>query len=503
MPERPLQLPQRVEFGETVQAPRASALPPRFSLELDPASRSQSRASTPSMTARAQHRFPTVANGGSWATTPLDAAQLSELFSAIHDTLSHVPYAICGLSALADHGFTGRRVSRGVSLLCPAHSKNNVRAWLAAKGYDTAHADSVAIPIRAKPTDGKKSAQMELRRVRIKYIDEGFEKLDRVRSQTSDAWVLSLTSQLDQVAAGFVEHHRKLQGLPRAPRAGARGESSRERRERESADAEREKAERALATVASDIFWCLDRAARTRQPLNPRGLPTLLGEEFWTPFTRRYGARARPDMARAGIDVAAVLARHRAEAVVREHEAMLREYGVGVGNGGSESGRGGAAAVVTEQPAPFEGMRTLGNRKSVYTLREGRESAAFLGSNVPPTPTVVPPVPSPAKRWPFLRGQQQQQQKQDDGEEEQQQQLPESEETRAEDEHTKRLMAGLSPRKQNGFPLHESSARFLPTSDYGRSLTRTHSQQQPPRPRVTAPVPRFSADIIRPPTEWI
>ncbi|OTA68452.1 hypothetical protein K449DRAFT_308691, partial [Hypoxylon sp. EC38] len=197
-----------------------------------------------------------------------------ELFETIHNTLAHVPYVICGLAALVDHGFTARRVSR-VSLLCPAYAKDNVRAWLAARGYDT-FADSVGIPI----VDGAVVA-----RVRIKYTDEGFDGLERVRSSVSPAWVLGLASQIDHAAAGYVDHWRKLQKL----RDEGDGEDQR-------------KIESAMQTIARDIFWCLDKAARTKHWLDPSLLRTLLGEEFWAPFTERH-EDARTEMARAGIDV--------------------------------------------------------------------------------------------------------------------------------------------------------------------------------------------------------
>lgn len=238
-----------------------------------------------------------------------------------------------------DHGFTGRRVAR-VSILCSAHAKDNVRAWLAASGYD-AFADSVGVPVKGSGRgSGSGSGRGKVCRVRIKYLDDGFERLEKVRSRVSGAWVLGLASQLDHAAAGYVDYLRR--------RGGSGGDDDEE-------EEDKRKTDLALETIAGDIFWILDRAARTNHILEPRLLPTLLGQEFWTPFTDRY-VNARPEIARAGIDVAAVLSTHRAEQAVREHDDMLRSYGV---DPHAELVSITADGVVTQQPRGFEGMHTL------------------------------------------------------------------------------------------------------------------------------------------------
>jgi hypothetical protein len=265
----------------------------------------------------------------------MNREELTELFNLIHETLEHVPYAICGLGALIDHGFTRRRANK-ISILCPQECKNNVKAWAATRGYEV-FIDSVGLPMR----DGL------LRRVRIKFLDAGFEKLQRVRSSFSDAYVLSMASQLDNVAAGFLENRR-------------RGD------------------ERALKTIANDVFWCLDHIASRRERIDPVFLPTFLGEDFFADFTARY-PEARPEMARAGIDVSSVLVNHREASSLREHNEMLWQYGL----------RGD---VVTQQPGQFENMRDLANSKSVYTLRErdSRTESVLL----PPMPMPLPlPLP--------------------------------------------------------------------------------------------------------------
>ncbi|KAI1326932.1 hypothetical protein F5Y16DRAFT_373229 [Xylariaceae sp. FL0255] len=271
-----------------------------------------------------------------WATMYMDKNELAELFNLLHSALGHIPYAICGLGCLIDqYGFTRRRANK-ISILCPAHSKDTVKSWAFTAGYPT-YADSVGLPI---PSTGA------VRRVRIKYIDTGFDQLDRVKSSFSNATVLSLSSQLDNIAAGWLERR-------------ARGD------------------ERALKTIASDVWFCLSYLSETRQTVNPLYLPTFLGEDFFSSFTSLH-PQARPEMARAGIDVSSVLARHRDAQNLREHDTMLKQFGM-------------EGDVVVTQPQPFETMRDLTNSKSVYTLRN-RDSTQTAPSELRPESMAITEV---------------------------------------------------------------------------------------------------------------
>ncbi|KAI1740413.1 hypothetical protein F4680DRAFT_465806 [Xylaria scruposa] len=244
-----------------------------------------------------------------WSTSNMSRAELAELFNLVHAALEHVPYAICGLAALNDYELTDRQANK-VSIICPRTSRKNVMGWAATKGYEV-HAGSVGIPT----SDGS------VRRVRVKFVEHGFEALQRVRSTCSNATVLSVTSLLDNVAAGWLDNKR-------------RGD------------------ERALAVIANDIFSCLDNIAARREGVDSIYLPTFLGEVFFTDFTACYD-NARPEMARAGIDVGAVLAKHRDAASLREHDEMLRQYGC----------HGDSAP--REPRGQFEEVRA-----SVYTIRD-------------------------------------------------------------------------------------------------------------------------------------
>ncbi|KAI0473924.1 hypothetical protein GGR56DRAFT_696551 [Xylariaceae sp. FL0804] len=288
-----------------------------------------------------------------WANTSMTTEELGELFATLHRTIEGVPYAICGLAALVDHGFRGRRAKQ-ISILCPAYSKDNVGTWAAAKGFERRQ-DSIGLPLR----DGS------VRRIRVKYLDDGFQRLERVPSQLCPdgpdtgsgrrrALVLSLASQLDNVAAGWVDARRR-------------------------GDAE------GLATVAGDVFWCLRKAeALPRHEraavMDPKFLTTLLGEDFFLPFCEAHPGEARPALLRAGVDVAGVVAALGQLCDLREHEALLRQFGCQPEGG----------LVAERQPGLFEGIRDLANSRSVYTLRG---SVVFEGEDDVPELPGLPSLP--------------------------------------------------------------------------------------------------------------
>ncbi|KAF2963643.1 hypothetical protein GQX73_g9932 [Xylaria multiplex] len=275
-------------------------------------------------------RFSTENSAVKFSTSNMSRGELRELFNLIHGTLEHLPYAICGLGAIVDHGFRGRKVS-GISILCPIESKDNVRAWASTRGYQL-HGDSIGIT----------TPNGLIRRVRIKYLEFGFADLQLTRSSFSNAFVLSIVSLLDNVAAGHLENKR-------------RGD------------------ERALTIIANDVFFILDIIASRHTKVNTRFLPTFLGEPFFADFTARY-VDARPEMARAGIDVSSTLVKHRTALQLREHHELLGQYGM-------------QGDVVPQAKGQFEYMRDLKNSKSVYTLREKEKDI----TDIPPVPQLPKP----------------------------------------------------------------------------------------------------------------
>ncbi|KAI0393719.1 hypothetical protein F5Y17DRAFT_431029 [Xylariaceae sp. FL0594] len=326
--ERHLELPPPVVAGlNTTTNTAITVPPPTYKPGRPGVQQGKSAVSQPSSR--------TSASDLVFALAHMDNKELGELFDHLHEALAHVPYAICGLGALIDHGFRQRRASK-ISIICPQESKDTIKAWAAAKGYPTS-ADSIGIPTTTS------RGERRLRQVRIKYADSGFDSLglrrSRISSSSSKALVLSMSSMLDHIAAGYIYHRR-------------RGD------------------ERALDIVVRDIFWCLRRvssssSSRKEETLDPDFLPTFLGDEFFTDFTTRNHPQAINEMSRAGIDVSAAIAKHRQARVLKEHDEMLNQYGL-------------SGDTVAPKRGAFEGVRDLTNSKSVYTLRD-QNSHANLG----------------------------------------------------------------------------------------------------------------------------
>ncbi|KAI1209609.1 uncharacterized protein F4807DRAFT_467522 [Annulohypoxylon truncatum] len=462
----------RVEYGRNGQVSTKAQRPQHLS-----ANQSQGTLARPGTASSANttgQRFPVnsgnvYGNGNAdprdrWSKAYLTPHQLSELLDNIHATLAHIPYAICGLAALNDYGYFARRLN-AVSLVCPTYAKDNVHGWLRTKGYDT-YDDYFGIPVGERGYGGEGAT---VYRVRVKWVnDEGFAKLERVKSSTSDAWVLGLTDQIDYAAMGFMHQLGQVEELKANAKKQEEGPTQAQAVAR---------AESRLRMAAQDILWCLDKAARTRHRLDPEALPTLLGEECWTAFTTRF-ERARTEMARAGIDVAAVLRRHRDAREVRDHEDMLRRFGLG------------QERLVTRQPTPFEGMRTLANARSVYSLAQTRESAV-PESPLPPLPPLPVPELAYLARKPLPAapgGDKGKKEKDKDG-----------------------IFAGLmlkragSAREREQREWREKFPKIGKPVASGRNLTtaRSRSVRSPPRDPALVQLPRESAEIERPNPGWI
>ncbi|KAK7963596.1 hypothetical protein PG988_010570 [Apiospora saccharicola] len=301
-----------------------------------------------------------------WETSRLAHRELTDMYNEVHRTMGHIPYVVCGVGALIDHGFQGRTANK-VTIIVPEESRGVVRAWAAASGSHDVGAGSDSVAIRM-PKDGS------LRRVRVRWVSgAAFAGLEIEDSSISNARVLGLASQIDQISTAWLQYRERL---------AAPGLSTQR---------ERERLERELKTMVNDIFWCLRRAAETRTPLKSEHMRLFLSEKVWMPFTQEH-ENARFEASRAGIDVASVLAGHRQRGEVRAHEELLRQYGI------EHEGLGGG--IVDEQPGPFEDMRGLGreNRKdngllSVYTVATTVVSEAASSSVALPHP--LPPLPPP------------------------------------------------------------------------------------------------------------
>ncbi|KAK8065144.1 hypothetical protein PG997_011891 [Apiospora hydei] len=317
-----------------------------------------------------------------WETSRLAKHELTDMYNEVHRTMGHIPYVVSGVGALIDHGFTGRTANK-VTIIVPEDSRGVVRAWAAASGSHDVGAGSDSVAIRM-PKDGS------LRRVRVRWVSTAaFGDLEIVGSSSSNARVLGLASQIDQISTAWLQYRERL---------AAPGLTTQK---------ERERLERELQTMVGDIFWCLPPRGRDAHRAEAGVLEAVPQREGLDPFTHAHDD-ARVEAQRAGVDVAAVLAGHRQRGEVRAHDELLRQYGIE--DAGLMGGAGGGG-IIEEQPGPFEGMRGLGreNRKdngllSVYTVattvcsEAAASSAALSDAPAPPMPPPKAAVSSSSKR---------------------------------------------------------------------------------------------------------
>lgn len=400
MAERPLRLPVMIADDEQPQQPQstyqgsdASLVQPQqqqFRLDVPGPTPNSSYASF-SSAPKPRGRFPTTSSVGSGKTfsdVPMETAQLTELFDKLAK-IDFIPYAICGRGALVDHGLSARKTKQ-VSIVVPSHSANVIAGWARTSGWISSSASAVAAQGKASIFVGIPLADGSVRQLRIKYLDEEqFEQLERVRSRlSSKAWVLSLTSQLDHLAAAWVDYHKKAE--EKRAKAEARGRDSSSTTT--GGTVMTGKAER---EIARDFLWCLDRMARTRvqgtSGADTRLLQTLASEDFFVPFTQRH-PEALAEMARAGVDVAAIMTGLRDRDSVREHNEMLAEYGA-------------APLDRFSSALPFAGIRDLNNSKSVYTLATNNSATELGLTNVATAPEPARPSTGAAALLDRITGQ--------------------------------------------------------------------------------------------------
>ncbi|VUC22280.1 unnamed protein product [Clonostachys rosea] len=62
----------------------------------------------------------------------MDAETISHVTQSFHQIFSHIPYAVYGLSALVQHGYT-RRLPHTVHILCPEHTRQTILHWATIK----------------------------------------------------------------------------------------------------------------------------------------------------------------------------------------------------------------------------------------------------------------------------------------------------------------------------------------------------------------------------------
>lgn len=265
----------------------------------------------------------TGSTGRSVPSEPVSPTTLRDAVFALHASLAHTHYAVCGLAALCLHGFAGRN-PRHVSILCPGYARESIAGWMLATAPRPVVTEDVCInennayggssrPRRASSTRaaGLRDDTMVLelaggRRctVRVKYIQQGWESLDLValrgedmpETVTDGPRVLSLVQALDFCAHAWTEEMAKQ--MLREHRSGnfRYNEGNTNRYEQ----------------LAGDTLWTLHEILvreehlptgyQTMLPLTRHTVPHVVRPLFWRNFVRAYPEAAEL-FSRAGLPV--------------------------------------------------------------------------------------------------------------------------------------------------------------------------------------------------------
>ncbi|UNI23319.1 hypothetical protein JDV02_009149 [Purpureocillium takamizusanense] len=198
------------------------------------------------------------------SSTPMTRAQVREVIATIGQLFPHMPYAVCGHSAMMWYGDTPLQRPSHISLVCLPDSLAPMLRWAVAKGLalcdrwpgreDGGGATAFCVPTAA---DGVPRA------VRV-HADEGlFTTLRAISApKTNGARVLTLPSVADAVAGDYI---RALAGDD------CRG----------------------IVVHARDVFWLLRKMAQLRpkdgrQALTAETAPTFASVRFLQPFTASH-----------------------------------------------------------------------------------------------------------------------------------------------------------------------------------------------------------------------
>lgn len=175
---------------------------------------------------------------------------LAEVIDTIGRCLYHVPYAVCGLAAMACYGFD--EISpRQVTIACPSDSKDVLVRWAAVNRLHTYPSKPDVFGI--KTLDGK------IRHVRVKALEEeeAFDNLETIEVGDSRTRVLTLPSLADQTAQEYTKALEWASG---------------QRKD----------------LFANRLLWILQRSAKSssyEQKLTPERAPHIVQDLFWVPFT--------------------------------------------------------------------------------------------------------------------------------------------------------------------------------------------------------------------------
>lgn len=285
-----------------------------------------------------QQQDAAVAQQGPSAAEPMNAAEVDEVISYIGRTFHHVPYAICGLSAMVHHGFRERRPT-SVSVVCPEYASAPIDAWASSSGMIRVAGAAPGSHYGVTLTDGS------VRRVRFEFMRRGFEALEHGQAGpgAGRARVLSLPALAERIAASYV---RELVTAPPAKQE----------------------------VFALDMAWCL-RAIAARGGAAPHvfaesNVGSVVSKGFWFPFLLSFpgievlfadaGLRVLGDGSDGSPDVYYVTGPPRRQQVMQPAEWDVRPLEIrrpsrGDGSEMSGVGRRPSVGAPRQQPAQVRG----------------------------------------------------------------------------------------------------------------------------------------------------
>ena len=208
----------------------------------------------------------------------MDPASVGYVLDWLATNLDHIPYVVSGLGAMAAYGFTGRQ-PKHISIICPAHCHGVIRCWAATMGMNTVpnrpDIFSIPCPFPTAPP----------RRVRIKYLHEGFESLRICRVGPQRTRVLALSVLVDYIAKAYMQP----EATTRHPTAfdGWEGKDPVPR----------------LTIYAMDIFWLLKRIQdEPAQKIRWEDVPNVRNPLFFDLFDCMYPG-AKKMFKKAGLKI--------------------------------------------------------------------------------------------------------------------------------------------------------------------------------------------------------
>lgn len=223
----------------------------------------------------------------------MDRETVCEMSTQIDRCFGHIPYAICGLSALVHHGFTQRKPTK-IHVVCPSHARHVVRSWALAQAVPQVHdrtgnpnvfalrsrsGDWYAVKVRYAADFGEMGIHTH---DMVSHLGPGSSSSPSLSSSSSSSFckaparVLDLPTLADEVAVAYVDQLRTA-----------------------TAGLEKQKG------FEEDMRWILARIAERHAPADQdfaKFVPHIVHNSFWLPFTASF-PYAIQLFQRAGLEV--------------------------------------------------------------------------------------------------------------------------------------------------------------------------------------------------------